>query len=151
MPPPAPLSTSTLWPWSTSSRTLPGTSPTRYSCVFISFGTPTSIVLSLCRCLEHVGERAEQRVDLFLVDDERRRQRDDVAGGADQHPLVVTGEEGIEGALRRLAGDGIELDAADDAKIAHVDDIRQAAHRMRRLLPIGRERCCALEQPLILI
>ncbi len=51
MPAPAPLSTITLWPWWTSSRTLPGTSPTRYSWVLIYFGTPTSmIVSSLQKC-----------------------------------------------------------------------------------------------------
>src|SRR3954467_2477525 len=110
-----------------------------------------SLPYILSRCLEHVGERAEQRVDLFLLDDERRRQRDDVAGRADQHALVVAGEEGVEGALRRLARDRLELDAADDAEIAHVDDMRQAAHGMRRLFPIRREGGGALEEPLLLV
>src|SRR3954447_4337216 len=43
MPPPALVSTITSWPCVTSSRTLAGTSPTRYSWVLISFGTPISI------------------------------------------------------------------------------------------------------------
>src|SRR5947208_6097506 len=34
--------------------------------------------------LQHVGDRADRLVDVRLLDDQRRRQRDDVAGGADQ-------------------------------------------------------------------
>src|SRR5215470_2440597 len=40
MPAPAMLCTTTWWPWRISSRTLAGTSPTRYSWVLISLGTP---------------------------------------------------------------------------------------------------------------
>src|SRR4051794_3951338 len=47
MPPPALVSTITSWPCVTSSRTLAGTSPTRYSWVLISFGTPISIAPAL--------------------------------------------------------------------------------------------------------
>src|SRR5829696_9099913 len=43
MPAPAPVSTSTSWPRWTNSRTEPGTSPTRYSCVLTSLGTPIRI------------------------------------------------------------------------------------------------------------
>src|SRR5450432_2608074 len=35
--------------------------------------------------LEHVGDRADRLVDVRFLDDQRRRQGDDVAGGADQH------------------------------------------------------------------
>src|SRR3546814_114438 len=44
MPAPAFVSTITLWPWWTSSRTEDGTRPTRYSWFLISFGTPTSMM-----------------------------------------------------------------------------------------------------------
>jgi hypothetical protein len=47
-----------------------------------------------------------------LLDDQRRAERDDVAGGADQHVVLVGVEEGREGALRRLAGDRLQLDPA---------------------------------------
>src|SRR6185503_4253785 len=40
MPAPAPFSKITSWRWETSSRTDVGVSPTRYSWVLISFGTP---------------------------------------------------------------------------------------------------------------
>src|SRR5262245_3969352 len=43
MPAPAPVSTNTLCPCATSSRTLVGVSPTRYSRTLISFGTPSSM------------------------------------------------------------------------------------------------------------
>src|SRR3954453_3188545 len=47
MPAPALASTITSWPCVTSSRTLAGTRPTRYSWALISFGTPISIAPAL--------------------------------------------------------------------------------------------------------
>ena len=64
---------------------------------------------------------AEQLVDLRLRDDQRRRERDDVAGGADQDPLLVGVEEAGEGPLGRLAGDRFQLDRADQAGVAEAD------------------------------
>src|SRR5271168_3453079 len=52
MPAPAPVSTMTRWPRATSSRTEPGISPTRYSWVLISLGTPTSTGSGLFRLVE---------------------------------------------------------------------------------------------------
>src|SRR5258706_2546459 len=54
MPAPAWLSTITVWPWVTNSRTEPGISPTRYSCVLISLGTPISTGGLLLRLVEIV-------------------------------------------------------------------------------------------------
>src|SRR5713101_9490728 len=59
MPAPAPLSTSTWWPRWTTSRTLPGTSPTRYSCAFTSLGTPISMAAPLRR--DHRERRSVAR------------------------------------------------------------------------------------------
>src|SRR3954468_20023536 len=98
MPSPAAVSTITRWPLWTSSRTLAGTSPTRYSCVLISLGTPTSISGDL---FQHVSQDAEDLVDVALLQDQRRRERDDVARGADQQALVVGAQEGVEGACGR--------------------------------------------------
>ncbi|MNF02569.1 hypothetical protein D3C80_2017320 [compost metagenome] len=72
---------------------------------------------------EHVAKLAEQFVDLRLGDDQRRRQRDDVAGGADQEAVLIGLQEGVEGTLGRLAGDRLQFDRADQADIADVDDI----------------------------
>ena len=91
--------------------------------------------------LQHLGDRAEQLVDLRLVDDQRRRQRDDVAGGADQHALVSKHFRKTSKARAvGLPGDRLQLDAADQAEVADVDDVRQALQRVRRVLPIGRDR-----------
>ena len=57
--------------------------------------------------LQDLSQLAEQLVDVMFLDDQRRRQRDDVAGGADQKALLVGLQEGGKGALGRFAGDGI--------------------------------------------
>jgi len=41
---------------------------------------------------------------VLLLDDQRRRERDGVAGGADQHAARPALEEDVEGALAGLAG-----------------------------------------------
>src|SRR5688572_12192558 len=46
MPAPALVSTTTLCPAATYSRTAPGVRPTRYSCVLISLGTPIFMATS---------------------------------------------------------------------------------------------------------
>ena len=48
------------------------------------------------RRLEDAGKDIDELVDLALLDDQRRRQRDDVAGGADQEPALERLEEGAE-------------------------------------------------------
>jgi hypothetical protein len=81
--------------------------------------------------LEDCAQFVEQFVDLVLRDDQRRRQRDDVAGGADQQAVVIGLQEGREGALGRLAGNRLQLDGADQAEIADVDDMRAVLQRMQ--------------------
>ena len=49
--------------------------------------------------------------------------------------------------LHRLAGNGIQLDGADQSDIADVDDVGQAFERVHRLFPIGREFGRAGEHP----
>ena len=65
----------------------------------------------------------DQFVDLALGDDQRRRQRDDVAGGADQRAALERLDEGREGTLGRAAGDRRQLDRADQADVPDVDDM----------------------------
>src|SRR6266481_5247749 len=101
MPSPALVSTITLCPWRISSRTLAGTSPTRYSWVLISFGTPISMMNSSQRNsrpvragptspkggqrsvyrFQHIPQDAEHLVYMLFLADQGWRERDDVAGG----------------------------------------------------------------------
>ena len=99
---------------------------------------------------QHVGDRPHQLVDLLLADDERRRERDDVAGRADQHVLLEALQEHLERARAGLACDRLELDARDHAEVAHVRDVRQLAQRVHRVLEVGRELARALEELLFL-
>src|SRR5262249_2388569 len=89
--------------------------------------------------LEHAREDIEQLIDLFLLDDERRGKRDDVAGGTHQKPAVERLDEARMCSPSGGIGDGLEFDGADQPDIADVDDVRQAFERMDRILPIGRK------------
>src|SRR5690349_17221394 len=80
---------------------------------------------------KHVADVVDQLVDLALGDDQRRRQRDNVAGGADQCPLLEGFHEGREGALAWAAGDRLELDSADEADVSDIDDMRLALQRVQ--------------------
>src|SRR5258707_11473187 len=79
-------------------------------------GGPSSV-----EAAQHLADGAEDLVDVALVDDQRRRQRDDVAGGADQQALVVTAQEGLEGPLGRPPGKRLQLDGGDQAETAQID------------------------------
>ena len=84
------------------------------------------------------------------MDDQRRRQGDDVAGRAHEDAAV----EGLDEArVRAPAGfvrEGLELDGADETDVADVDDVRQAAQGMHCLLPIRRQLRGARQQALLL-
>src|SRR5215468_2701087 len=132
MPWPAPVSTSTWWPLWMSSRTPDGTRPTRYSWVLISLGMPISIVFAppvgrprrvptLFHRFQHLAQLIEHLVDVGLLDDERRREGDDVAGDADQQAVLVGPQEGFEGAGAGFAGARLQFDAAEEAEVAQVD------------------------------
>ena len=81
-------------------------------------------------------EHLDDPVDVLLLDDQRRRHRDDVAGGADQEPSLEGLDEGRERPLGRRARDRLELDRADEPDVADVDDARQALQRVERILPV---------------
>src|SRR4030042_1426732 len=103
------------------------------------------------RSLKHARQDIDELVDLLLFDDERRRERDDVTGGADQEAALERLDEERVGALCRLAGVGIELDSADQPDIANVDDVRKALERVDCVLPIGRKLRRARQQSLFLV
>src|SRR3990170_3038485 len=66
-PMPAPFSITTRWPFDVSSRTVEGTTPTRYSLSLISFGTPTSMAaLPLPAVARAPRERPRFQRTLFL-------------------------------------------------------------------------------------
>src|SRR3972149_5634447 len=103
------------------------------------------------RSLEHAREDIDELVDLLFLEYERRRERDDVTGGADEEAALERLDEARVGALRWLAGDGIELDGADQPDIANVDDVRKALERVDCVLPIGRKLRRARQQSLFLV
>eukprot|EP01022_Parablepharisma_sp_SALTPOND_P021543 TRINITY_DN427_c0_g3_i1.p1 TRINITY_DN427_c0_g3~~TRINITY_DN427_c0_g3_i1.p1 ORF type:complete len:877 (-),score=398.28 TRINITY_DN427_c0_g3_i1:14792-17422(-) len=110
---------------------------------------------SFLRCSEGSGQGledgrqlAEQLVDLLLVDHQRWRQGDDVAGHADQDAIVEGTHEGVIGAGADAAGNGRQLDAGDQADGAHVDDMRQAAQCVGSVLEVVRDRLCVLQHAL---
>ena len=92
------------------------------------------------RRLEDASENIDELVDLLLLDDQRRRERDGVAGGAHEEAAIERLDEARSApAAIGLLWDRIELDGADQPDIADVDDVRQTFQRMNRLLPIGRK------------
>ena len=111
----------------------------------------TAYASSQFTLLSTPDKNIDELVDLLLLDDQRRRQRNGVAGGPNQEPALERLDEARMGALAGLARDRIELDGADQPDIADVDDMRQALQRMDRVLPIGRELRGARQQPLLLI
>ena len=86
---------------------------------------------------------------MLLFDDQRRRQRDGVAGCADQQPLLPAVEEDRERALAGLTRNRRQLDTADQADVANVDHIRQLAHRVQRVLERLRHRRTAGQQAVV--
>ncbi len=86
----------------------------------------------------------------FVFDDQRRRQRDGVARGADQQPPL----EALQVHDRRRApGEpaiGFQLDARDQPVVADVDDVRQPAQGVHRLLEDRRHLLRARQQLLVL-
>src|SRR5688572_26606187 len=119
--------TITWWPWPTSSRAPAGVRPIRYSWFLISFGTPISIELPsrgekrfLVGTAGSGGgaygsrQPLENPVDVLPAEDQRRRQRDDVAGAA--HHQVVLAEGPFEHLVAAQAGafrPRRQLDGAD--------------------------------------
>src|SRR5512145_2402433 len=60
--------------------------------------------------LQRLPNGCEQAIDLWLFDDERRRQGDDVAGDTSQHAAFEGADESFVGAPARRAGTRLELD-----------------------------------------
>ena len=100
---------------------------------------------------QRVGDGFHDLVDLALLDDEGRRDGEDVAGLAHENAVLVAIEEHIVAALAGLAWARFKLDAGNEAYIADVDDVRAAPQRMDRLLHGWRKRGGALEQAFALV
>ena len=67
--------------------------------------------------------------------------RDDVAGGADQDARARRrSRKAWKARLVGSPGDRLQLDRADQAHVADVDDVRRVPQRMQRLLPVRRQR-----------
>ncbi len=81
-----------------------------------------------------------------LLDDQRRRQREDVAGEAHHHAGLEALDVHFQSAPADRACARLELDAADQAEIADVDHVPRALERMQRRLELRRHRGGAREQ-----
>src|SRR6185436_18129889 len=90
----------------------------------------------LLDCLESFPDGVEDPVDLRFLDDERRREGEDVAGPADQYARFEDLEEGFVGALAGRAGPRLELDRAHQADVAHVDDMAAALEGVQAVLEV---------------
>src|SRR3546814_15994807 len=84
-----------------------------------------------------MGNPSEQLVDLRLFDDQRRRQRDDVAGRADQQAIVETGVEQLHRARGRRAWARFESEPRDETDGTNVDDMARALQAVRGGIPIS--------------
>src|SRR6478736_9056347 len=118
-------------------------------------GVGEGAVLSRSGCLERlrrfqdIRDRADRLVDVRFLDDQRRRQGDDVAGRADQDAALEAGAEDVEGAFAGAARNRLELDAADQADVADVDHVRRFAQRVQRMLERRRHLRAARQQPFV--
>src|ERR1019366_742243 len=88
----------------------------------------------------HLTQRFDDLRDVAALYDQGRRQSDHVPGLANHDPALEALEEHFEGSRTRFAGARFEFDRPYQTIIAHVDHIRQSAHRMYRVLPGGTQR-----------
>ena len=86
------------------------------------------------RCFKDVAERSEQCADLCLVNDQWRRQRNDVAGRSDQDIFLPEATlEYLISACCWLAGQRLKFDCANQANVANVLYVRKASQCVCRL------------------
>src|SRR6516164_732205 len=100
---------------------------------------------------EHLPQRVEDPGDLAFCDDQRRRERDDVARHADEEPRLIGRDQRLIGAAAGRAGTRLELDAGDEAEIADVDHMRGVAQPVGRVLPDRGELGGACEEAFLLV
>jgi len=78
------------------------------------------------RPLQCIAKDGDDRFYLSTLDDERRRESDNVAGYADQQAPLEAIDEDIIGARARRTITRRQFDGADKAEIADIDHMRQA-------------------------
>ena len=85
----------------------------------------------LIKGFQYLPNAPEHLVDLPFPDDQRRRQGDDVAGGANQQPAVEGAVEQLGRARAWRAVTRAQLDAGNKTKGSNVDDVPPAAQGVR--------------------
>ena len=86
---------------------------------------------------ESRGEAIDDLVDLPFLDDQRRRERYDVASLPDENAVLEAVHQNVVCPLARFVRPRLQLDPGNEPEIADIDDMRAAAQRVDRLLPEG--------------
>ena len=76
---------------------------------------------------------ALNRADLFFLDDQRRRERERVARRTNDDAVVEALAEYAHRTRRRLAFDRLQLDRANQAEVANVDDVGLTLQAVQRI------------------
>src|SRR5690349_566755 len=101
------------------------------------------------RSVQGLANGLKHPVDLRLFHDQRRRERNDVAGHPDQHARLERLEKDLVGALAGRPGTRLELDAGDEAAVADVDHVLAALQGVRSVFPVAMQGSAAREKPFL--
>jgi hypothetical protein len=102
---------------------------------------PNAVLICLRYGLDRRADRANELVDLPLVDDQRRRERNDVAGDAGEDTAVEAVDEDLEASGTGRTRPGLELDPADESQVTNVNDVgTERGSRLARTGPRSRRR-----------
>src|SRR5512139_4327583 len=99
-----------------------------------------------CDLADRLGHHAEDLVEMLFLDDERRTERDRIADRPHVDASIPSLREYLECSRTRRARARRELNGADELKVAAVDDVRHALHRVNAVLEIRRELVDPVEE-----
>ena len=73
--------------------------------------------------------------DLFLGNDQRRREQQGIGARSDQDTVLEAAVGAFGAACARRSVTRLEIDGGEQADVADVDDVRRIPERMRRSFP----------------
>src|SRR5687768_12165167 len=100
------------------------------------------------QAVDDCRQRLEDPVHVLALDDERRRHREGVAGGADQEPGIERRDQRVITARAGRTFSGGELDAGNEAVGPQVHDVPAALQCVHGVGPIGGKCPGTLEKTL---